>query len=184
MKHCFLAIAAVVLLYASAGYAQTSADDASATKADVERYFQLVKSHDLMKKLMATMSQNQRQLMHEQYLKHKDELPEDYESQMETLMANLWAKMPLDEMMQAMMPAYQKHFTHGDIENLIAFYSTPTGAKLLNEMPSIMAEAMQDMMPVISRYVDTMQQTLKEKTDEMIAQSKKRSDTKAPTANN
>jgi uncharacterized protein len=92
--------------------------------------------------------------------------------------------MPVDEMMQAMMPAYQKHFTHGDIENLIAFYSTPTGAKLLNELPSITAEAMQDMMPVMSRYVETMQQTLKEKTDEMIAQSKKRSDTKAPTANN
>jgi Spy/CpxP family protein refolding chaperone len=92
MKHCFLALAALVLLFASASFAQTTADDAPATKADVERYFQLVKSHDLMKKLMATLSQSQRQLMHEQYLKHKDELPEDYESQMETLMANLWAK--------------------------------------------------------------------------------------------
>jgi len=33
--------------------AQTNADDSPATKADLERYFQIVHSHDMMKKLMA-----------------------------------------------------------------------------------------------------------------------------------
>ena len=34
-------------------------------------------------------------------------------------------------MMQSMVPAYQKHFTKGDIDNLVAFYSSPTGEKVI-----------------------------------------------------
>ena len=119
----------------------------------------------MMKKMMASMTQSLHQLMHEQYLKHKDELPADYESKMTADMDSMFENMPMDEMMQAMVPAYQKHLTKGDIDNLVAFYSTPTGEKLLREMPAMMAEAMQDMMPIMTKYVDNVKQTLLKKTD-------------------
>jgi hypothetical protein len=164
--------------------AQTNADDSPATKADVERYFQAIQSHDMMKKMMATMTQSVHQMMHEQYLKHKDDLPADYESKMTADMDSMYENMPMDEMMQAMVPAYQKHFTKGDIDNLVAFYSTPTGAKLLREMPAIMAESMQDMMPIMTKYMETVKQTLLKKTEAMIAQSKKSTDAKTPAAHN
>jgi hypothetical protein len=61
-------------------------------------------------------------------------------------------------MMQAMVPAYQKHFTKADMDNLVAFYSSPTGEKLLREMPSIMAESMQDMMPIMTKYTESVKQ--------------------------
>jgi hypothetical protein len=87
-------------------------------------------------------------------------------------------------MMQAMVPAYQKHLTKGDIDNLVAFYSTPTGEKLLRDMPAIMAESMQDMMPIILKYSDSVKQKLLKETDAMIAQSKKQSDAKTPATHN
>src|SRR5439155_13694987 len=49
--------------------------------------------------------------------------------------------MPFDEMMDAMVPTYQKHFTRGELDALTAFYSSPTGQKILREMPAIMSEA-------------------------------------------
>ena len=183
MKRLVLAVCVVFFLSWS-GFAQTSSDDSPATKAEVERYFQVVKSHDMMKKLMASMSQSLRQITHEQYLKHKDELPADYESKMTARMDELFDNMPWDEMTQAMVPAYQKHFTKGDIDNLVAFYSSPTGEKLLRELPSVTAESMQNMMPILIKYTDTVKQTLLKETDVMIAQSKKQSNANAPTTHN
>jgi hypothetical protein len=90
----------------------------------------------------------------------------------------------MDEIVETMVPAYQKHLTKGDIDNLVAFYSSPTGAKVLREMPAIMAEAMQDMMPTLSKYVETVRQKLQKQTDDMIARSKKPSDAAAPASNN
>jgi hypothetical protein len=90
----------------------------------------------------------------------------------------------MDEIMDAMVPVYQKHLTKGDIDNLVAFYSTPTGAKLLREMPTIMAEAMQDMMPIMTKYTDNVKQTLLKQTNDMIAQSKKPADDKSPATHN
>lgn len=87
-------------------------------------------------------------------MKHKDNLPADYESKIASMMDDMFQNMPRDEMTQAMVPAYQKHLTKGDIDNLVAFYSTPTGAKLLREMPSMLAEAMQSMMPIMTKYVE------------------------------
>ncbi|MGO9864273.1 MAG: DUF2059 domain-containing protein [Terriglobales bacterium] len=164
--------------------AQTNPADAPATKADVERYFQAVQSHDMMKKMMAAMTQSMHQMFHEQYLKHKDELPADYESKMNADMDSMFENMPMDEMMQAMVPAFQKHLTKGDIDNLVAFYATPTGQKLLREMPSMMAESMQDMMPIMTKYIETVKQTLLKKTEAMMAESKKSSDVKTPATSN
>jgi hypothetical protein len=183
MKRLLLVVG-LVLVFSGACIAQTSADDSPATKADVEQYFQIVKSHDMMKKLMASMSQSLHQITHEQYLKHKDELPADYESKMNARMDEMFDHMPWDEMMQAMVPAYQKHFTKGDIDNLVAFYSLPTGEKVMRELPAIMAESMQDMMPIMTKYTDTVKQTLLKETDVMIAQTKKQPNASAPAGNN
>jgi len=182
MKRFALSLA-VVFFLTWACSAQTSTDDTPATRADVERYLQVVNSHDMMKKLMSSMTQGMHQMWHDQYLKHKDELPADYEAKMTASMDDMLGNMPMDEMMQAMVPAYEKHLTKDDIDNLVAFYSSPTGAKLLREMPAMMAEAMQDMMPILTKYMETVQDRLKKQTDDMIAQSKKQTNTPAPVKN-
>jgi hypothetical protein len=179
-----VSVVALVFFLSWSSFAQTSADDSPATKADVERYFQIVKSHDMMKKLMASMAQGIQQMTHEQDVKHQDELPAGYEAKMNAMMDDMFDKMPMDEMMEAMVPAYQKYFTKGDIDNLVAFYSTPTGEKMLRELPAIMAESMQDMMPIMTKYMDTVQQTLLKKTEAMIAESKKQPPASAPATKN
>lgn len=183
MKRLLLLLG-VVLVLSWTCVAQTSADDSPATKEDVERYLQVTRSHDMMKKMALVMSQGMNQMLHEKYLKDKDNLPADYESKMTARMDEMFENMPWDEMMQAMTPVYQKHFTKNDIDNLVAFYSSPTGEKLLRETPAIMADAMHSMTPVMLKYMDTVKQTLQKETDVMIAQSKKQANTSAPATNN
>lgn len=183
MKRLVSAVA-VILSLGCLCFAQTSADDSPASKADVERYFQVVTAHDMMKKLMGSMAQNLQRMTHDQYVKHQDELPSGYEAKMNETMDEMLNNAPWDEMMEAMVPSYQKHFTKGDMDNLVAFYSSPTGEKILREMPAILAESMQEAMPVMTKYMETVRQTLLKRTDEMIAQSKKPSNIKTPATSN
>ncbi len=159
------------------GLAQTAAD-APASKEDVERYFQAVHSHDMMLKMVEAMSKSRHQMAHEQCEKDKDRLPADCEARINKMMDDMMNKMPFDEMMQAMVPAYQKHFTKGDMDALIAFYSTPTGQKMLQQLPAVMTEGMDAMMPILRKNVERMT----ERAQEEIAEMMKDSARKAPPA--
>ena len=48
-------------------------------------------------------------------------------------------------MLDDMIPVYQKHLTKSDVDEMIKFYSTPTGQKFLREMPAMTAEGMEAM---------------------------------------
>ena len=173
MKRLLLS-AILCFAFSFCSFAQQT-DDTPATKEDVQRYFEVTRSRDMVNKMIEAMLKPHHQLMHEEYLKNKDKLPEDYEESMNKRMDDMLRNMPWEEMMQAMIPAYQKHFTKGDIDSLLAFYSSPTGQKLLREMPAIMGEAMQSMMPIMRKYVEGMQDQLQQETAELIKQSEKKS---------
>ena len=40
------------------------------------------------------------------------------------------------------IPIYEKHFTHEELKQLIAFYESPIGKKLIKVQPQIMMESM------------------------------------------
>ena len=168
---------AVILCFAFtlSSFAQ-QADDTPASKADIQTYFETVRSRDSMNKMIDSMLKSMHQLMHEQYLKNKDKLPEDYEQRMSKQVDEMFKNMPFDEMMQAMIPVYQRHFTKGDVYALLEFYSSPTGQKMLNEMPAITDESMQAMMPIMSRYLDEIQIKMQQETDQMIKDAEKKAD--------
>lgn len=159
------------------GLAQT-ASDAPASKEDVERYFQAVHSHDMMQKMLDAMSKPIHQMAHEQCAIDKDKLPADCEARLNKFMDNMTKQIPFDEMMLVTVPAYQKHFTKGDMDALVAFYSAPTGQKVLQELPSVMAESMESMMPIMRKSIDRMTQSVEEE----VAQMRKDFSNKTPDA--
>src|SRR5260221_4285233 len=101
-------------------------------------------------------------MVHKKYLKAKDKLPDDFELRMSKLLDDNMESFPWDEMLQSMVPVYQKHFTKGDIDVIVAFYSAPTGQKLLKEMPEMMAESMQTMMPLLQKQMTSLQERLQQ----------------------
>ncbi len=58
------------------------------------------------------------------------------------------------DMLDDMIPVYQKHLSKSDVDEMIKFYSTPTGQKILREMPAVTAESMQAMQPRIHKQMD------------------------------
>ena len=170
MKRLLMAVL-ICVGCALSGMAQSAADS-PATKEDVERYFQVMHSHEMMQQMIAAMSKPLHQMIHQQFLKDQDRLPPDFEARMNRSMDDMLREMPFDEMMQAMVPAYQKHFTKGDMDALVAFYSTPVGQKVLRELPAITAEAMQSMMPIMSKQMDRMKERLQQDIAESLKAGK------------
>jgi hypothetical protein len=142
------------LFLSSVSFAQQNPADAPASKEDVEKYLAVMHTRDLMKTISDTMSKQMRQVTSEMLKKQSNVSPEMRE-RVNKMTDDLIRNMPIDEMIDAMIPVYQKHFTKGNIDDLLAFYSTPTGQKVVKETPAISAEAMQAVMPISQKLMAT-----------------------------
>jgi uncharacterized protein len=80
-------------------------------------------------------------------------LPADAEARMDKMMDDMFKDLPIEELLQVMIPVYQKHLTKEDVEALNAFYSTPSGQRILKEMPAVTAEAMQASTGIIQKMM-------------------------------
>src|ERR1700730_9809923 len=141
MKRLAFGVLACLLL-ASISFAQQSAADAPASKEDIEKYLNVMHYRDLMKSTLDAMTKQMHQMTHEQ-VKKDPSLPPDFEARMDKIMDDTLKDLPIDDLLQAMIPAYQRHLTKGEVDALTASYSAPTGQKILKEMPAMTADAMQ-----------------------------------------
>jgi uncharacterized protein len=170
MKRCAFALL-VCLLFASISFAQQRAADAPASKEDIERYLNAMHSRDLMKSMVDVMTKQMHRIVHEQVQKQPN-LPADFEARMDKTMDDMFRDFPVDELIAAMIPAYQKHMTKGEVDALVAFYSSPDGQKFLKDLPAMTADAMQAATGVMQNMMAKMQDRLQSE----MAQMRKESD--------
>ncbi|MGB7844143.1 MAG: DUF2059 domain-containing protein [Candidatus Acidiferrum sp.] len=148
--------------------AQQNPADAPASKEDIEKYLQVMHSKEMMTKMVDAMSKPMHEMVHQQYLRDKERLPADFEARVNKIMDDQFKNFPWDEMLEAMVPVYQKHLTKGDVDALVAFYSTPTGQRLIQELPAITAEASQQMMPLLQKNMETMSKLVQDEMATML----------------
>lgn len=166
MKRWWIAVVAC-FFFAMPAIAQNADDPAS--KDEVILYLRTMHSHDLMQKMITVQVQSMQALVREQLKKEKGSVPADFDVRMKKAMDDLVKNMPIDEITQAMIPSYQKHFTHGDIEAMNTFYSSPVGQKVLQELPAVTQEGMQEAMPIMSKYLSDWQERMKHEFDDSNA---------------
>jgi hypothetical protein len=173
----FLLTTSLFLVFPMVGAAQQSAADTPATKEDVEKYLEVTHARAMMTQIMDVMTKQVHQMVHEQISRDRDKLPPDFESRMNKLTDDMVKSLPVDEMLDAMTPVYQKHWTKGDVAVMIAFYSTSTGQKLLRDLPSTMAEAMQAVQPIIQKQMKGMVERVQQEVAQTVKDSKAKSGT-------
>ena len=162
------------LLFASISFAQQTDANAPASKADVEKFLDAMHTRAMMKSMMDAVTVQMHKMVHEQVLKQPN-LPADSEERLNKLTDSVYKEMPVDELIDVMIPVYQKHFTKGDMDALVAFYSSPTGEKMVKEMPAIMSESMQ----AASGIMQGMMAKMTQRVDDEIAQMQKADDGKS-----
>ncbi len=155
------AIVACLLFVApfSPGFAQTQID--AATKQDVEDMMQLTGARDRMQLMYSAMASQLASNFADRYRQHHPnanpaEVQKATTDATERIQATLNA-IPTDELLDAMVPIYQKYLTHSDIKAINEFYGSPTGKKLLKDTNGMMIEAMQAAQSVMKKHMPEIQ---------------------------
>jgi hypothetical protein len=179
MKRFWIALAC--LAFAVPVLAQTA--DEPASKDDVILYLRTMHTHDMIQQVMQIQSQNMRQLFRDQIIKDKGSVPPEFDAHFKKAMDDLIKGMPLDEITQAMIPAYQQHFSKSDIEAMNTFYSSPVGQKVLQQLPAVMQEGSKAAMPIVSKYLGEWKDRMEQEMREMDKPSPKKPESAAPGQN-
>ena len=90
----------------------------------------MTRSREMVKQIFDVMAKSIRDITHDRIAKEHSALPPGAEERMKEKTDEMLKNMPIDEMFDVMISVYQKHWTKGDVDNLVAFYSTPTGKKV------------------------------------------------------
>ena len=154
-------IATLCLALSAPLMAQTS-DNEPATRDDVILYLRTMHSHDMLQRTLEVQSQSMQRLFKDQTLRNKTAVPPDFDARMKRMMEDYVKNMPMDEITQAMIPTYQKHFTRGDMQAMNAFYSSPVGQKVIEELPAVLQEGMQAATPILSQYLSEFKDRMQE----------------------
>ena len=137
------------------------------TRSQVLTLLDLVQARQTMVAAMEDMKQIMQNSAEESFRKKVPNAPPQQVEALRAMFDEI-TKMPLDDMINAVISIYQRHLTKTDVEELIRFYSSPVGQKILREQPQIMRESMQAGAEIQRKRVDVIQARIKEKMDELI----------------
>ena len=107
------------------------------------------------------------------------DLSEKQKDEMSKLQAELFGKIMspqfIDSYLDMMVPAYQRHFTKSDVDQIIAFYSSVAGQKFVNEQPTLLQEIFPKVMPMVQQHMqDVMKETnYEERLKAILSESEK-----------
>jgi hypothetical protein len=153
-KRLLLALLLTSSFFVAAQTTMVSTAPDAASKEDVKKLFDVMASREQMQQMLQQVFSQMRSLSHEQIKQRHPDISQEEIARMDRLSADFIKKFPVDDMLNDMMPIYQKHFTKSEIDALIAFYSSPAGQKFLHEMPAVTAEAMQVEYPRIQAQIE------------------------------
>jgi len=152
-------VPAVVLacMAASAQVTVSASDDPPASREDVLKLFDVMQTRQQMVQIMKQVTLQMRTMSHEQLRKDNPKISDEELARIDARSEQIINSMPLADILDDMVAVYQKHLTKGDVDAMIAFYSSPTGQKILREMPAMTAEGMQASQPRMRKIMeDTM----------------------------
>lgn len=118
-------VASLVLIGTFNVFADEISDPASVSKsADIKRLMEVTDVGNLGRQIMNRLVLTMR--------KRRSKVPWDA----------FMAEFDMNEFIEMVIPIYERHFTHDEIEQLIAFYESPIGKKLIKVQPQIAIESM------------------------------------------
>jgi len=159
-----LLIAACLAFVTGAALAQQApTPDAPATKEDILKLFDVMHNRDEVQKILEQVVQQMQTMNREQMKKRNPSISNEELARMDRDSQEIFKNFPIDEMMNDMIPVYARHLTKSDVDAMISFYSSPTGQKLLREMPTIMSESIQAAYPHMQARLDEILKRMDER---------------------
>jgi hypothetical protein len=99
-----------------------------------------------------------------------------FESIVANALGDIFANYPIEDVLRDMIPMYQSHFSESDLNQIVAFYSSPVGQKVLKEMPAMSAELVRisdtRLQPQIDEAMKNVSEGIKAMVDAEASKTK------------
>jgi hypothetical protein len=107
-----------------------------AKDAAIRNLFEVMRTKDSMKQVMDSMSGSIRPLLESSLP------PGEYRAQLiDLFFQRLQVKLRVDDLLELVIPVYDKYFSLEEIEGLTKFYQTPLGKKAISVLPQVLLES-------------------------------------------
>jgi uncharacterized protein len=157
---------AAVLLFSPCTFAQQAPTDSPASREQILKMFEVMHIRQQMGPMMEGMFRQQSALVRETMKQRYPQMTDQEMERTNDVMIESVKDFPIDAMLDDMIPVYQKHLTQADAEAMIAFYSSPAGQKLMQELPAITSEGMQAAYPRMQKHMEKVMQRVEEEMKE------------------
>ncbi|SRR6266516_2764370 len=156
---------AVVALSSSIAFSVVFATESSPSEASIKQLLEAGQVHKLIDTTIAQMDSYMKQVMQQvtQGQRITPEIQKDIDRRQAEMMAAIKEVLDWNKLEAMYVRVYQKSFTQGEVDGLIAFYKTPTGQALLTKMPVVMQNTLnevQQMMKPMMQRMERMQQEI------------------------
>jgi hypothetical protein len=165
-------LVAIVLLFSFAALAQEVPESERASRDEIVKFFDTMKIREQMNAVYDSIGQQMDGFISQKSQASGHNLTPQEQAKMKELMR--WTVQrtreiyPMGEMLDDMIPVYQKYLSKTDLDAVVAFYSTPGGQRMLQRMPMITGEAMRTVMPKMQERMGKIETEMQAKMKELF----------------
>jgi hypothetical protein len=164
---CALAFVALVLAGPVRSQQKPDASTVSnlpPTTTQVVKFMEVMQVRQRIQGAVKTEQDQMRTVVHNMFHKALPDATPAEKAAFEEIVASEFDKMfsdyPLEDVLRDMVPIYQSHFSESDLEQVLAFYTSPIGQKVLQEIPAITAEAARVSMARLQPKIDKVMENV------------------------
>jgi hypothetical protein len=172
VRAVFFAILLCLTSSCMLGQAAASGAESPASPDDIRKLFDVMQIRNQMKLVMQQVSQQIRSLERDQVRKQQPNVTNEDFAKFDAISDDVMKKLSVEGLLDDMIPVYQKHLNKSDVKAMVAFYSTPTGQKILREMPAMTTEGMQSMQPHLKQMIEEANAQIDKRVKEEMQQKK------------
>jgi hypothetical protein len=159
-------LVSLMCILSSIGVAQSKDSGGSTpSKEDVLKFMEVLRIRSQLNQYFNGVAKQARLGAEEAFKEKVPNATAEQLAQLDKFADGLFKNMPIDEMIEGIIPIYQKHLTKEDLQGILAFYASPVGLKLQHEQPAMTQESMQVGGEIGRRRLGAMMQQM----DEFIA---------------
>jgi uncharacterized protein len=166
------------------GQAAAAGSETPASADDIRKLFDVMQIRNQMRLVMQQVSQQMRSLERDQVRKQQPNVTDQDFAKFDAISDEVMKNLSVEGLLDDMIPVYQKHLNKSDVNAMVGFYSTPTGQKILREMPAMTTEGMQAMQPHLKQMIEEANAQIEKRVKEEVRQKKQDDAAKPDTVKN
>lgn len=171
MKPVAAVLGSLMLLAASALSQTAQPEVKNADPATREQVLKMMEVMNLRQQTAETMDAYRAQMSNVVLEDMKARMPNAPPAMFEELRGafdEMFSQIPINEIVDAIVPVYQKYLTKREVEATTAFYSTPEGKSMLQKLPPMVNEGMQVSLATMKERMDVASDRMSQRVQEIL----------------